>query len=707
MFKFEKIMETFEPMLRNRLNTDYGNSNEFTHLWNRLQLDGKCCGILGAQDFLNKSFVLSCCEAGVNSTNHISVSRKLLASALVLHSDELVPIQKLNATDLVNPAWSHVVLGAKDMTSGGSNSMNNTKDEKSGTSVGTAEQGKIIGLKIGNGNPEYNKNVSNCKGHIKHGCREFLAEWLRNTADVLFVIGYCVITFLKLSFLGILRYEIREMIQKIRLLQNETTVTNSDQEINQNQLTQVTSTSVNGGLHTMAESKIGNYDREKERSRISFAEGERESLLIKEATPLNYLRKKHLYGCSEYNTASCAAESSKISNHGNSFECIETNYCTSTDSFRNAPNSATKNTATLGPNSGTNIKAFQDNSSTAAAAAKSLNNSYELNEFDTQTPKYRGGFNNCSSKIGKSSSASKKISSNQVNENWEDNNFCCEGRCEITEKKFSEMQPLKTLQDTIEPTQELYQLQQFHCNQNQANNVQHFMFNKPPEMNWEEETNALLSTKNNFDDQHSNEMVITQDSLRMSAKSMKAKKAFTTKNFTYGCDTDSYGNTSKEFSEESPNLDVIKEICQPNYCLRKQFNKLLNTHNITDMNNYDSNEQLDIKFKSMVSEEATKVTNIYKNVHHKDDDFNFNQEPSGNQKKQIPDFGVNLAEYPSCVNNELDAKIKYARINHESSKFNYNFYNDKKQQLHRNNENCCCCCNNNNYDHNSSSGQDI
>ncbi|XP_055388241.1 myb-like protein F isoform X2 [Condylostylus longicornis] len=637
MFKFEKIMETFEPMLRNRLNTDYGNSNEFTHLWNRLQLDGKCCGILGAQDFLNKSFVLSCCEAGVNSTNHISVSRKLLASALVLHSDELVPIQKLNATDLVNPAWSHVVLGAKDMTSGGSNSMNNTKDEKSGTSVGTAEQGKIIGLKIGNGNPEYNKNVSNCKGHIKH----------------------------------------------------------------------VTSTSVNGGLHTMAESKIGNYDREKERSRISFAEGERESLLIKEATPLNYLRKKHLYGCSEYNTASCAAESSKISNHGNSFECIETNYCTSTDSFRNAPNSATKNTATLGPNSGTNIKAFQDNSSTAAAAAKSLNNSYELNEFDTQTPKYRGGFNNCSSKIGKSSSASKKISSNQVNENWEDNNFCCEGRCEITEKKFSEMQPLKTLQDTIEPTQELYQLQQFHCNQNQANNVQHFMFNKPPEMNWEEETNALLSTKNNFDDQHSNEMVITQDSLRMSAKSMKAKKAFTTKNFTYGCDTDSYGNTSKEFSEESPNLDVIKEICQPNYCLRKQFNKLLNTHNITDMNNYDSNEQLDIKFKSMVSEEATKVTNIYKNVHHKDDDFNFNQEPSGNQKKQIPDFGVNLAEYPSCVNNELDAKIKYARINHESSKFNYNFYNDKKQQLHRNNENCCCCCNNNNYDHNSSSGQDI
>lgn len=48
-----------------------------------------------------------------------------------------------------------------------------------------------------------------------------VATWLRNTADILFVIGYCVIAFLKLSFLGILRYEIKEMIQKIKLLQTE------------------------------------------------------------------------------------------------------------------------------------------------------------------------------------------------------------------------------------------------------------------------------------------------------------------------------------------------------------------------------------------------------------------------------------------------------------------------------------------------------
>ncbi|KFB35391.1 hypothetical protein ZHAS_00002017 [Anopheles sinensis] len=53
------------------------------------------------------------------------------------------------------------------------------------------------------------------------GCADRIVSWLRHTADILFVLGYCVIAFLKLCFLGILRYEIKEMIQKIKLLQTE------------------------------------------------------------------------------------------------------------------------------------------------------------------------------------------------------------------------------------------------------------------------------------------------------------------------------------------------------------------------------------------------------------------------------------------------------------------------------------------------------
>lgn len=60
----------------------------------------------------------------------------------------------------------------------------------------------------------------NCKPYLV-GCEEKLQAYLRDTAALLFILGYCVLAFLKICFLGILRYEIREMIQKIRLLNAE------------------------------------------------------------------------------------------------------------------------------------------------------------------------------------------------------------------------------------------------------------------------------------------------------------------------------------------------------------------------------------------------------------------------------------------------------------------------------------------------------
>ena len=57
------------------------------------------------------------------------------------------------------------------------------------------------------------------------GCEERLVAYLRSTASVLTILGYCVLAFLKLCFLGILRYEIREMIQKIRILRAELDLT--------------------------------------------------------------------------------------------------------------------------------------------------------------------------------------------------------------------------------------------------------------------------------------------------------------------------------------------------------------------------------------------------------------------------------------------------------------------------------------------------
>ncbi|KAH6935206.1 hypothetical protein HPB50_004616 [Hyalomma asiaticum] len=58
-------------------------------------------------------------------------------------------------------------------------------------------------------------------GAYRTPCHEALLKWLQRSADLLCVLGFCVMAFLKLCFLGILRYEIREMIQKIRILSSD------------------------------------------------------------------------------------------------------------------------------------------------------------------------------------------------------------------------------------------------------------------------------------------------------------------------------------------------------------------------------------------------------------------------------------------------------------------------------------------------------
>lgn len=98
--------------------------------------------------------------------------------------------------------------------------------------------------------PEVNGSADGkCKTHAA-GCEQHLIAYLRSTASLLAILGYCVLAFLKLCFLGILRYEIREMIQKIRILRTELELPNANG-------------SVPGGV------------------RAESAESERESLLVR------------------------------------------------------------------------------------------------------------------------------------------------------------------------------------------------------------------------------------------------------------------------------------------------------------------------------------------------------------------------------------------------------------------------------------------
>lgn len=117
------------------------------------------------------------------------MSRRPIASTVVFRNDDtttgiLLAQTKTNLTELTDLTWNRLI------------NDNNRDDSKS---------------------------IAVCRAIYQQGCIDKVIAWLKNSADILFVLGYCVIAFLKLSFLGILRYEIKEMIQKIKLLQAETT----------------------------------------------------------------------------------------------------------------------------------------------------------------------------------------------------------------------------------------------------------------------------------------------------------------------------------------------------------------------------------------------------------------------------------------------------------------------------------------------------
>lgn len=95
----------------------------------------------------------------------------------------------------------------------------------------------------------YSPQGSDWHHHV--GCVEPLTAWVKSGGDILvafgkfwdffnyklkeislqlfqFVIGLCVVAFVKFTFLSILRYEIKEMIQKIKMMKNETQQMNGE-----------------------------------------------------------------------------------------------------------------------------------------------------------------------------------------------------------------------------------------------------------------------------------------------------------------------------------------------------------------------------------------------------------------------------------------------------------------------------------------------
>lgn len=242
VFRFDKICQELKPSLKFRLHHEYGYNNELTTLWDRLQMDFACCGVNNAMDF-----------GHVNRTG--------------AHMLAWIPE--------TNPAAIYVVPT--------SCCTSITEERPLNTSGNSSKEQEHRAL---------------CQEVHTEGCEEKLQVYLRQSADILFILGYCVIAFLKLCFLGILRYEIREMIQKIKILQSEMdqrpsiiSLDNSSQNLglsSPSRTVLINTSSANGSVPGGACDSTRTSTLHK--PSYESTESERESLLIKEAehsTPLH------------------------------------------------------------------------------------------------------------------------------------------------------------------------------------------------------------------------------------------------------------------------------------------------------------------------------------------------------------------------------------------------------------------------------------
>ncbi|XP_035211655.1 CD151 antigen-like [Stegodyphus dumicola] len=157
LFRFHYLSGSLKEELRSRLNEQYGVDLEFQLLWDRLQSETECCGVEGPKDFGSSEWL----QKQDSTIRKQVVPRSCCRMQQRPSFREPEPLNVSCVESDRNPALIHLP-----------------------------------------------------------GCYEAVHRWLQHAADLLSVLGFCVIAFLKLCFLGILRYEIREMIQKIKVLRD-------------------------------------------------------------------------------------------------------------------------------------------------------------------------------------------------------------------------------------------------------------------------------------------------------------------------------------------------------------------------------------------------------------------------------------------------------------------------------------------------------
>ncbi|XP_042232096.1 leukocyte antigen CD37-like [Homarus americanus] len=196
LYRFSHLTVGMRPYARATLRDHYGRDSDVTEAWDALQRAAKCCGVTGPRDYNTTWWE--------NRQNHNSI--KLPASCCVKNDSE----GTMSGTRQVPVTQADQVPRHVATNHRGKPGIDNSKSH-----VRLENQGRGV----------RDRNLTCDSGEDKDyhgtGCAAHLEKWLLTSAETLMILGFCVIAFVKLCFVGILRFEIQEMIQKIKVLQGD------------------------------------------------------------------------------------------------------------------------------------------------------------------------------------------------------------------------------------------------------------------------------------------------------------------------------------------------------------------------------------------------------------------------------------------------------------------------------------------------------
>lgn len=204
VFRFQRLCAALPTELAGRLSTEYGVRPEFTALWDHVQWAEQCCGLFTPADYNESEWRRRLRGGGLPAGALLPAS--CCAPAPQLPPPQPPPQQPPPQPSPQQPPVAQAYRKRTWQRRGpwpSPPSLYPTTTPPPPPYNGTCYRSRRQQLPSG------------------RGCLQPLLRWYRNSADLLFVLGYCVIAFLKLCFLGLLRYEIREMIQKIKVLESE------------------------------------------------------------------------------------------------------------------------------------------------------------------------------------------------------------------------------------------------------------------------------------------------------------------------------------------------------------------------------------------------------------------------------------------------------------------------------------------------------